>query len=149
METTFIIGIAGFAAAFILLFFLAAKYREAAADEATFSSTGEVCSGSASQGQMAQIASALKRSNVGNINNPLALEVADLKQQLKEMHYKIEELKLVGENKNADTAKSIAHINQRLNTFEEEYLAKLQPTLVGLIEELENLKVSGSEQNPS
>ena len=41
-----------------------------------------------------------------------------------------------------DLAKQMARMEQRMSTFEQEYVNKLQPTLLSLIEDLENMKVA-------
>ena len=68
--------------------------------------------------------------------------MADLKEKVKELHYRLEELKLAQDKNNADLNKLVARMEQRLSTFEQEYVTKLQPTLLSLIEELENMKVT-------
>ena len=37
-------------------------------------------------------------------------------------------------------------MEQRISTFEQEYVAKLQPSLLSLIEELENMKVAENKE---
>ena len=46
----------------------------------------------------------------------------------------------------AEMAKQMGRLEQRLTTFEQEYITKLQPTLLRLIEELENMKVDGEKE---
>ena len=76
------------------------------------------------------------------MQNTSALEVTDLKEKVKELHYHLEELKLAQDKNNADLNRLVSRMEQRLSTFEQEYVTKLQPTLLSLIEELENIKVS-------
>ena len=47
---------------------------------------------------------------------------------------------------NDDLTKQIARLETRIGTFEQEYITKLQPTLLSLIQELENMKVTESKQ---
>ena len=53
------------------------------------------------------------------------------------MHYKLEEIKLLQEKQLNDTKNTISALEQRLTSFENEYINNLQPTLQGLIKELE------------
>ena len=72
------------------------------------------------------------------------MDVADLKEKMKELHYRLEELKMAHDKSNGDLAKQLARMEQRISTFEQEYITKLQPTLLSLIEELEKMKVAES-----
>lgn len=47
---------------------------------------------------------------------------------------------------NADLNRLVSRMEQRLSTFEQEYVTKLQPTLLSLIEELENIKVAEQKE---
>ncbi len=138
MDNMLIISAVGFTLTFGLLFFFAAKYRAAAIPEET--DFGGACSiDVAATGARPQVA--VKRAVVGSDTQPNT-EVAELKEKVKQLHYRIEELKLVQETKSQDAAKTIARLEQRLATFESEYVNKLQPTLAQLIDELENIKPS-------
>jgi gas vesicle protein len=76
----------------------------------------------------------------GRASNVSAREIAEIKDKLKDLSYYIEEIKLLEEKRNTETAKTIARIEQRVSTFENEYVSKLQPTLYSLINELENIQ---------
>ena len=56
------------------------------------------------------------------------------------MHYHLEELKASTQKHQADMAAQLARLETRVATFEQEYVNKLQPTLLRVIEELEHLK---------
>ena len=73
------------------------------------------------------------------------MEVADLKEKAKSLHYRLEELKMAHDKSNAEISKQLVRMEQRLSTFEQEYVNKLQPTLISLIEELENMKLSETD----
>jgi len=131
-----IIGAAGFLITFVLLFVFAAQYRAAAAPEDVEfgSSAAPAAAANATRPQVA-----VKRATLGSeAANPN--EVLELREKVKQLYYRIEELKLVQETKTADAAKTLAKLEQRLDTFENEYVNKLQPTLAQIIEELENIK---------
>lgn len=72
--------------------------------------------------------------------NSAALELADLKEQFRALHYQLTEFKVVSNTAQTDLAKQVARLEQRLGTFEQEYVNKLQPTLLRVIEELEHVK---------
>ena len=63
-----------------------------------------------------------------------------LKEQVKTLHYHLEELKATTQKHEADIAGQLARLESRMNTFEQEYVSKLQPTLLRVIEELEHIK---------
>ena len=136
MENIVLLQLIGFVVCFILLFYFTAKYRAALVADSSLDYTDEdltvVTVGKPSFASRASILSSLQ--------NTSALEVADLKEKVKELHYQIEEQKLAQEKNTADLAKIVARIEQRLATFEREYVDKLQPTLLGLIEDLEHIK---------
>ena len=143
MSVNFILAACGFAVTFILLFYFTAKYREAAADEGAF----EAAQPSAAPAQGAEktpagVAATIKRASLGGPYGAMSLEIEDLKEKLKEAHYRNEELRLVSENRTTEMLKAIAKLETRLNAFEEEYVKKLQPTLVSLIEDLEKMKTA-------
>ena len=71
---------------------------------------------------------------------PAALEVADLKEQVKVLHYRLEELKAATQKRESDVSAQLARLEARLGTFEQEFSNKLQPTLLRVIEELEHIK---------
>ena len=67
-------------------------------------------------------------------------EISDIKEKLRDLHYRFEEIKLLEEKRAAQSAQAIARIEQRISTFENEYVNKLQPALYSLISELENIQ---------
>ncbi|MDR0291941.1 MAG: hypothetical protein LBI01_04150 [Elusimicrobium sp.] len=142
MSINFILAACGFTVTFILLFYFTAKYREAAADEGTFEAEPSSSSVPAQGGEKTPsgVAATIKRASLGGPYGALSLEIEDLKDKLKEAHYRNEELRLVSENRTTETLKAIAKLETRLNAFEEEYVKKLQPTLMSLIEDLEKMK---------
>ena len=68
--------------------------------------------------------------------------MADLKEKIKELQYRLEEMKVGHDKTNSELAKQLARMETRIGTFEQEYVTKLQPTLLSLIQELENMKVA-------
>ena len=144
MENIVLLQLIGFVVCFILLFYFTAKYRAALVADSSLDYTDEdltvVTVGKPSFASRASILSSLQ--------NTSALEVADLKEKVKELHYEIEEQKLAQEKNTADLAKVVARIEQRLSTFEREYVDKLQPTLLGLIEDLEHIKEPAAIAKP-
>jgi len=132
---------AGFVACFVLLFYFIAKYRASLSqdepEEEQKYPLEDLAVMTVSKPEYPCRASVLE-----NPPQPSALETADLKEQIKELHYHLEEYKLTQDKNNSDYQKQLAQLEQRLSTFEQEYVNKLQPTLVSLIEELENMKVS-------
>ena len=142
MENIVLLQLIGFVVCFILLFYFTAKYRAALVAESSLDYPGEdltvVTVGKPSFASRASILSSLQ--------NTSALEVADLKEKVKELHYRLEEHKLTQEKNNADLSKLVSRMEQRLATFEQEYVNKLQPTLLGLIEDLERIKAPASSQ---
>ena len=138
---------AGFVVCFVLLFYFMAKYRASFAQEVEQEEQEypleDLAVMTVSKPEYPARASVLE-----NPPQPLALETADLKEQIKELHYHLEEYKLTQDKNNSDYQKQLANLEQRLSTFEQEYVNKLQPTLISLIEELENMKVSGASAVP-
>ncbi len=136
MSTVFITSSAGFAVCLILLFFFVAKYREAESKEngEELDILDEVSSAASSAAHDAKRIFGKGGAGVS------AREIADIKDKLKELHYKIEELRLLEEKRNSETASLITKVEQRVSTFENEYVNKLQPTLYSLINELENIQ---------
>ena len=70
------------------------------------------------------------------------MDLADVKEKVKNLHYRLEEIKMEQDKSAGDLAKQMTHMEQRMSTFEQEYVNKLQPTLLRLIEDLENMKVA-------
>jgi len=132
MSNAFILSSVGFVAALILLFYFIAKYRAAeVVDE-----DGDLALPQDITGGAAQDAVRFFGKSMG----PGAKEVADIKEKLKDLHYRLEEIKLLEEKRNTAAAAAIARVEQRVTTFENEYVNKLQPTLYSLINELENIQ---------
>jgi len=146
MSLHFMFAAAGFAITFILLFYFTAKYREAAAGAENFetASPSPAQAQSAAQRTPATVAATIKRASMGGPYGAMSLEIEDLKEKLKEAHYRGEEQRLVSENRTAEILKSIAKLETRINNFEEEYVKKLQPTLMSLIADLEKIKTPGN-----
>lgn len=136
MENIIIWQIVGFVVCFVLLFVFIAKYHAALEAEPDLETEAVgVDEMTVSQAPVFKPRAALLQS----AQAPAALEVADLKEQVKTLHYHLEELKASTQKHEADMAKQIARLEGRLGTFEQE-VAKLQPTLLRVIEELEHLK---------
>lgn len=136
MSTVFITSSAGFAVCIILLFYFVAKYREAESKDngEELDILDEVSSAASSAAQDAR--RIFGKGGAGFS----AREIADIKDKLKELHYRMEELRLLEEKRNSETVTLIAKVEQRVSTFENEYVNKLQPTLYSLITELENIQ---------
>lgn len=141
METTSILLIAGFVICFILLFVFIAKYHGALEDEADLEEVEGLNQVTVGQGPTFQPRAALLQSTQA----PAALEVADLKEQVKTLHYQLQEFKATTQKHESDMAKQLARLETRIATFEQEYVNKLQPTLLRVIDELEHLKGGGDE----
>ncbi len=138
MEQTLILLSAGFVVCFVLLFWFTAKYRAAVAGETDFDSPVE----DLTMMTVSKPSSFPSRSSIlGSLQNTSALEMADLKEKVKDLHYRLEEMKTAEDKNLAEITKQMGRLEQRLATFEQEYITKLQPTLLSLIEELENIKV--------
>ena len=141
METTIILQLIGFTVCFILLFVFTAKYRAALAHETDFEPAVEdLTVVTVSQPPAFKPRASILQSLQGGAS----MDVADLKEKTKELHYRLEELKMAHDKSNGDLAKQLARMEQRISTFEQEYITKLQPTLLSLIEELEKMKVAES-----
>jgi len=139
MENIVILQLIGFTVCFILLFVFTAKYRAALAHETDFEPAVE----DLTVVTVAQQPAYKPRASILNsLQGGAALETADLKEKVKELHYRLEELKIAQDKTSGELAKQLARMEQRIGTFEQEYVAKLQPTLLSLIEELENIKVA-------
>jgi len=137
MPTVLIASSAGFAVCLILLFYFIFKYREADTvkdDGEDLDILDEVSSVASSAAQDA------KRIFGKSGSGASARDIAEIKDKLKELHYRIEELRLLEEKRNSENAASISKIEQRVSTFENEYVNKLQPTLYSLISELETIQ---------
>lgn len=143
MENLIVWYIVGFAVCFVLLFVFIAKYRailEHEPDEIEVEENLQVETVS-KEGVYTPRASLLEEDKSSAV-----LEVADLKEQVRALHYQLVELKKSSHTVQGEMAKQIARLEQRLGTFEQEYVNKLQPTLLRVIEELEHVK--GEESNP-
>ena len=151
METTSILLIAGFVICFILLFVFIAKYHSALEDEADLEGVEGLNQVTVGQEPIFQPRAALLQS----AQAPAALELADLKEQVKTLHYQLQEFKATTQKHESDVAKQVARLEARVATFEQEYVNKLQPTLLRVIDELEHLKggedmvASTSEEPPA
>lgn len=146
MENTIILQLIAFVTCLILLFVFIAKYRVAVAQDRSLEDEVEELEGvkqtNASFQSRASLIEAAKESG--------ALEVADLKEQVKNLYYRLEELKMAHDKSNGDIAKQLAGLEQRLSTFEQEYVTKLQPTLLRVIDELEHVKAQeGAAEAPA
>lgn len=114
------------------------KYRAAVAGETDFDSPVE----DLTMMTVAKPSAFSSRASIlGSLQNTSALEMADLKEKVKDLHYRLEEMKTADDKNLAEMAKQMSRLEQRLATFEQEYITKLQPTLLSLIDELENMKV--------
>lgn len=133
MPTTLIISSAGFAVCFLLLFYFVAKYRQALPSSSfeEFDILDEVSSAASAAAKDA------KRIFSTSATTPEVRDIIALQEKVKELHYKLEEIKLLQEKQINDTKNTIAGLEQRLTSFENEYINNLQPTLQGLIKELE------------
>ncbi len=139
METTVILQLIGFTVCFILLFVFTAKYRAALAHETDFEPAVE----DLTVENVAQKPSFKPRASLlQSLHGSSSLDLADVKEKVKNLHYRLEELKMAQDKSAGDLAKQMARMEQRMSTFEQEYVNKLQPTLLSLIEDLENMKVA-------
>lgn len=143
METTSILLIAGFVICFILLFVFIAKYHGALEDEADLEEVAGLNQVTVGEGPVFQPRAALLQGT----QVPAALEMADLKEQVKTLYYQQEEFKATTQKHESDMAKQLARLETRIATFEQEYVNKLQPTLLRVIDELEHLKGDEPVQN--
>ena len=131
MENTIILQLIGFTVCFILLFVFTAKYRAALAHETDFEPAVE----DLTVVTVAQQPAYKPRAAIlQSLQGTASLETADLKEKVKDLHYRLEELKIAQDKTSGEFAKQMARMEQRISTFEQEYVAKLQPTLLSLIE---------------
>jgi len=146
MENIIVWQIAGFVVCFILLFVFIAKYHAALEAEQDLEEDVEgLEKASVAQAPVFQPRAALLQT----AQAPAALEVADLKEQVKTLHYHVEELKASTQKHEAELANQLARLESRISTFEQEYVNKLQPTLLRVIEELEHIKGGDAPADPS
>lgn len=138
MENVLFIQIGGFVLCFILLFYFMAKYRAALEHETDEEYPAE----DLTVMTVAKPSFTSRAAALGVLAHNGTLDVADLKERVKELQYQLQEDKFAQDKNNADLQKQLARLEQRLTTFEQEYVNKLQPTLLSLIEELEGMKVS-------
>lgn len=138
MENVLLIQIGGFVLCFILLFYFMAKYRAALEHETDEEYPAE----DLTVMTVAKPSFTSRAAALGALAHNGTLDVADLKERVKELQYQLQEDKFAQDKNNADLQKQLARLEQRLTTFEQEYVNKLQPTLLSLIEELEGMKVS-------
>ena len=143
LNTTIILQLSGFIVCFVLLFVFTAKYRAALACETDFDSEIEETTISA---RATQPAFKSRAAVLNSLPGTASLEVADLKEKLKELQYRLEEMKIGYDKNNSELSKQLSRMETRVATFEQEYVTKLQPTLLSLIQELENMKVAESQQ---
>ena len=142
LNTTVFLQLGGFIVCFILLFVFTAKYRAALARETEFDPEVEEVTVSAA---VAQPAFKPRSAVLNSLQGSASLEVADLKEKLKELQYRLEEMKIGCDKTNGELSKQLSRMETRVATFEQEYVSKLQPTLLSLIQELENMKVAESQ----
>lgn len=143
MENIIVWQIIGFVVCFILLFVFIAKYHNAVETEQDLADDVEELEEKVAPRQpVFQPRAALLQS----AQAPAALEVADLKEQVKDLHYRLEELKASSQKHQADMTNQLARLEARMGTFEKEY-ANLQPTLLRVIDELERIK--GGAESPA
>ena len=128
----------GFVVCFVLLFYFTAKYRAVLVQDASLDYPVE----DLTVMTVTKPAFASRASILSSLQNTSALEVTDLKEKVKELHYRLEEQKQAQNKDTAELNKLVSRLEQRLSTFEQEYVNKLQPTLISLIEELEHLKIT-------
>ena len=138
MSSTFIISASGFAVCLVLLFYFIAKYRRAGGKEIPDGGGLDIITEDIAAGAAHAVQDAVKI--FGKNPSPAAKEIADIKEKLRDLYYSLEEIKLLEEKRNTAAANAIAKVEQRVSTFENEYVNKLQPTLYSLISELENIQ---------
>ena len=141
MENVIVWQVIGFVVCFVLLFVFVAKYREVVSEDTFFEPEGEEAP------SVAAVATDADKTRAALLQGNVSPDVADMKDQVRSLHYQLAELRSVTNKSNMDMAKQIARLEQRLGTFEQEYVNKLQPTLLRVIEELEHIK--GAEETDS
>ena len=121
METIVILQITGFLACFILLFVFIAKYHAAVEEEQEGEETEEI----AQETVISPAPSFMPRASLLQaVQGPAALEIADLKEQVKELHYRLEELKAASQKHESDVAAQLSRLEARIGTFEQEFGTK-------------------------
>ncbi|MBO4675550.1 MAG: hypothetical protein J5601_05665, partial [Elusimicrobiaceae bacterium] len=116
---------------FVLLFVFIAKYREALDQEQPFESVEETVTPSTEFRPREEVLEEAKENS---------LELVDLEEKVRSLHYQLLELRTAVQKNNAEFTKQMARMEQRVSTFEQEYVNKLQPTLLRVIDELEHIK---------
>ena len=141
-----ILQLVGFAVCFILLFVFIAKYHVALEAEQDLADEADVAQKTVNPQapSFAPRASLLQAAQ-----GPAALEVADLKEQVRELHYRLEELKASTQKRESDVAAQLARLETRVGTFEQEFGTKLQPMLLQVIEDLEHIKGTENKNRES
>ena len=143
MENTIILQLIGFVVCFILLFVFTAKYRAALAAE---TDNEEAADEQVTVMTVSQQSAFQPRATVlNNLQGTASLELADLQEKVKELQYQLEEVKISSGKTSGDITKQLSRLESRIATFEQEYVAKLQPTLLSLIQELESMKATESQ----
>ena len=143
MENTIILQLVGFAVCFVLLFVFSAKYRAALSAEADSENNEDLTVMTIAK----QPAFDSRATLLNSLSGQVPLEMADLKEKVKELQYRLEEMKLSDNQTHSEITKQLARLEARIGTFEQEYVSKLQPTLESLIQELESLKVAETKQD--
>lgn len=148
LENVLLWQAAGFVVCFILLFVFIAKYRASLVHDMEEQDAEDPLEDLTVM-TVAKPEHPSRSSVLEDVSQVPVLEMADLKEQVKELHYHLEEYKLTQDKNNADWQKHLARLEQRLSTFEQEYVNKLQPTLLSLIEELESMKMVDVPASPA
>ena len=125
MGNILLLQLIGFVVCFVLLFYFTAKYRAALVADSSLDYPGK----DLTVVTVSKPSFAPRASILSSLQNTSALEVADLKEKVKELHYQLEEYKLTQEKNNADLNKIVARMEQRLATFEQEYVQLLYTEL--------------------
>ena len=114
METTVILQAIGFVICFILLFVFTSKYRAALARETDFDAPVE----DLTVVTVAQQPAYKPRASIlQSLQSGSSLDLADLKEKVKALHYHLEELKLTQDKSNGDLAKQLSRMEQRISTW--------------------------------
>jgi len=120
MDYLFYFSLAGFLAAFVLLFYLYSRFSET------------VPAGFAT---LPDLAPAL--DSVSEIQS----EITGFQEQIKEMRFLLQSRRTLHERQIGDIVKNINVIVERLENIEPEHVETLQPSLQTLLSELETLRV--------